>query len=83
MLKICEEGIRNKSIIIEICHIIMNDIRQIKKKHINSITKKNSKVVQKYPETFMDKNEDGHILDNGSCTMFHKLRECYCCMKRI
>ncbi|XP_039302913.1 uncharacterized protein LOC105206844 isoform X1 [Solenopsis invicta] len=84
MLKICEEGIKNKNIITEICHIIVNDIRQINKNVLTTTLKKIAfEMIQKYPETFMDKDEDGHILGDGSCSMFHKLRERCCYMKRI
>jgi hypothetical protein len=84
MLKICEKGIRNKSVITEICHIIVNDVRQINKNVPTTILKKiASEMIHKFPETFMDKDEDGHILGDGSCTMFHKLRERCCYMKRI
>lgn len=34
-------------------------------------------MIHKYPETFMDKDED------GSCTMFHKLQKCWCYLKWI
>ncbi|EZA52815.1 hypothetical protein X777_08138 [Ooceraea biroi] len=84
MLKTCEEGIRNKSVITEICHIFVNDVRQIKKNVSNQILKKiASEMILKYPETFMDKDEDGHILGDRSCTMFHKFRERCCYLKRI
>lgn len=84
MLKACEENVRDKSIITEICHIIVNDVRQIKKNVPIQVLKKiASEMILKYPETFMDKDEDGHILEDGSCTIFHKLRERCCYMKRI
>ncbi|XP_011858708.1 PREDICTED: uncharacterized protein LOC105556237 [Vollenhovia emeryi] len=84
MLKTCEEGVTNKSVITEICHIIVNDIRQIKKNVPTQVLKKiASEMILKYPKTFMDKDEDGHILGDGSCTMFHKLRERCCYLKRI
>lgn len=84
MLKMCEEGVRDKSVITEICHLIVNDVRQIKKNLPIQVLKKIAyEMILKYPETFMDKDEDGHILGDGSCTMFHKLRERCCYLKRL
>ncbi|XP_063924385.1 uncharacterized protein LOC135138353 isoform X2 [Zophobas morio] len=67
VIKDCEAGLRHKSTITEVIHCITNALKGLK-----NIAKK---VVLKYPKTFQDIDEDGHVYGDGSHSIFSKLRE--------
>ena len=76
VIKDCEAGLRHKSTITEVIHCITNALKEISSnvpsKGLKNIAKK---VVLKYPKTFQDIDEDGHVYGDGSHSIFSKLRE--------
>ncbi|CAH0558576.1 unnamed protein product [Brassicogethes aeneus] len=76
MITMCEKGERNKYVISEIIHIVVNELRQIKELIPAKILKKvASDMCEKFPLMFRDIDNDGVVMADGSCTMFCKLHE--------
>ncbi|XP_074040911.1 uncharacterized protein [Leptinotarsa decemlineata] len=76
MIESCERGERDKQVINYIIHTVVNNMRVIKKiipsSAIKIITKK---IIDKYPETFRDIDEDNVVIGDGSYSVFKKLQD--------
>lgn len=70
----CEKGTRNRNTVNFIIHTVVNNMREIKKElssaAIKIVTKK---LIDKFPETFRDIDEDGILIGDGSHSVFKKI----------
>lgn len=74
MISHCEAGKRDKQVITDMVHIIVNELRTINTiiplKSMKIIAKK---LTQKYPGTFQDVDEDGVVIGDGCQSLLLKL----------
>ncbi|CAH0564390.1 unnamed protein product [Brassicogethes aeneus] len=76
MIQKCEQGVVSKSIITEIVHIVINDLRAIKELiPANTLKRIANDIVHRYPKVFSDLDDDGCIVGDGSATLYCKLYE--------
>ncbi|CAH0561698.1 unnamed protein product [Brassicogethes aeneus] len=70
----CEKGTRNRNTVNFIIHTVVNKMREIKKElssaAIKIVTKK---LIDKFPETFRDVDEDEIVIGDGSHSGFKKI----------
>ncbi|XP_063903736.1 uncharacterized protein LOC135123169 isoform X3 [Zophobas morio] len=83
MLQCCAQGKRDKYAITEIVHIVVNEMKQISESIPSKAFKIVSfKMVDKYPATFRDYDDDGVVLGDGTASLKTKLQERYHYLKR-
>lgn len=72
----CEKGNRNKKVITQIVHIVINELRQIKDLiPVNILKRIANQMCEKYPQMFRDVDGDGTVMADGSCSLFSKLQD--------
>ena len=70
------EGIKNISIIINIIHSVVDDMRFYSTEITVDVLRKVAKqLVTDFPQTFEDRNDDGTRFDNGYNLTFRRLRD--------
>ena len=73
MILNCEKGEKIKSVVTQIVHIIINEMRSIKAEIPTKALKSVAiQLVKKHPDTFADKSDDGEMYGDGCCTIFSK-----------
>ncbi|GJQ79913.1 hypothetical protein Trydic_g18357 [Trypoxylus dichotomus] len=74
MVKTCERGKKNKQIVTEIIHIIVNEMRQIKTNIPSKAFKLIAlKLAARFPYVFRDFDEDGVVIGDGTHSITMKL----------
>nr|XP_023012729.1 uncharacterized protein LOC111502798 isoform X1 [Leptinotarsa decemlineata] len=76
MIESCERGEREKNVINFIVHMVVNKMREIKlvipSSAIKIVTKK---IVDRFPDTFRDLDEDGVVIGDGTHSVFRKIQD--------
>lgn len=76
MLIQCETKNAEKSVVKEIIHMVVNEMRGIKTAIPNKAFKcVAKKMADKYPKTFLDTDEDGNVLGSGVSTTVSQLQD--------
>ncbi|CAG9818605.1 unnamed protein product, partial [Phaedon cochleariae] len=76
VLRACTKGKREKQVITHIIHSIVNKMREIKT-HIPTYAFKvvSRKLIEKYPNMFLDVDEDGVVIADGCHSVYKKLQD--------
>lgn len=72
----CQKGTRNKQCIAEVVHLVVTAMRHISTFLPSPAIKiVSQKVVDRFPSTFKDVDEDGIIIGDGNHTIFSKIQD--------
>lgn len=76
LVTLCEQGKKSMAAITDIVHFVINELRQIKELIPSKVlTTVAAKMAQKYPKMFIEVDDDGVPLGDGSSKIFCKLYE--------